>query len=119
LLEYVGDKIDIKQFGGQKGNSITHYLIEFVNFILYNQDMTNPHAVLALMVDFSKAFNRQDHNILITILSDMGCPRWLLEIVISFLSERELIVRHGGLKSGKKSLPGEVRKELVLVCSCF
>ena len=48
LLGYIGDKIDPKQFGGQKGNSITHYLIEFINFILYNQDMTNPHAVLTL-----------------------------------------------------------------------
>ena len=94
------------QFGGQKGNSITHYLIEFVDFILYNQDMTNPNAVLALMVDFSKAFNRQDHNILITTLSDMGCPRWLLEIVMSFLSDRELIVKHNGLNSTKKNLPG-------------
>ena len=27
LLHYVGDKIDSKQFGGQKGNSITHYLV--------------------------------------------------------------------------------------------
>ena len=106
LLEFIGDKMDPKQFGGQKGNSITHYLIEFVNFILYNQDMTNPNAVLALMVDFSKAFNRQDHNTLITILSDMGCPRWLLEIVIAFLSERELIVKYKGLNSERKSLPG-------------
>ena len=55
--------------------------------------MQNPNAVLALMVDFKKAFNRQDHNTLITILSDMGCPKWLLEIVIAFLSERELIVK--------------------------
>ena len=68
--------------------------------------MTNPHAVLALMVDFSKAFNRQNHHTLITILSDMNMPKWLLEIVMSFLSERELIVRHKGLKSAKKSLPG-------------
>ena len=68
--------------------------------------MTNPNAVLALMVDFSKAFNRQDHNTLITILSDMGCPRWLLEIVIAFLSERELIVKYKGLNSERKSLPG-------------
>ena len=89
LLEFVSDKLDPKQFGGQKGNSITHYLIEFVNFILYNQDMTNPNAVLALMVDFSKAFNRQDHNTPITILSDMGCPRWLLEIIMSFLKTKD------------------------------
>ena len=103
LLLFIGDKIDTKQFGGQKGNSITHYLIEFINFILYNQDLTNPHAVLTLLVDYSKAFNRSNHHTIITILSDLGVPKWLLEIVISFLSERELIVRHKGKQSSKKS----------------
>ena len=43
-------------------------------FILYNQDDKDPTAVLACLIDFSKAFNRQDHNILITKLSDMGVP---------------------------------------------
>ena len=68
--------------------------------------MTKPYAVLALMVDFSKAFNRSDHHTLITILSDMGVPKWLLKIVIAFLSERELIVKYKGGKSNKKNLPG-------------
>ena len=66
LLEIFGDKLDFRQYGGTKGNSITHYLIELINFILYNQDCKDPTAVLACLVDFSKAFNRQDHNILIT-----------------------------------------------------
>ena len=90
LLNFVGDKIDPNQYGGQKGNSITHYLIEFINFVLYNQDMSNPRAVLAVMVDFKKAFNRQNHNKLVTLLSDMGVPGWLLNIIIGFLSNREL-----------------------------
>ena len=30
LLKYVGDKIDFRQYGGMKGNSTTHYLIEFI-----------------------------------------------------------------------------------------
>ena len=42
LMEYVGDKLDWGQFGGEKGSSISHYLIEFVNFILYNQDLNIP-----------------------------------------------------------------------------
>ena len=67
LLECIGDQIDTKQFGGQRGNSITHYLIEFTNFILYNQDMKEPHAVLALLVDYSQAFNRSNHHTIITI----------------------------------------------------
>ena len=84
LLEYIGDKIDFRQYGGLKGNSITHYIIEFINFILSSQDSTDQIAVMACLVDFSKAFNRQNHNILISKLSDMGVPGWLLKVVIVF-----------------------------------
>ena len=106
LLEFIGDRIDFRQYGGMKGNSITHYLIEFVNFILANQDSRSPTAILACMVDFSKAFNRQNHNILITKLSDLGVPGWLLKIVMAFLTNRSMIVRYRGARSSQKSLPG-------------
>ena len=71
-MKFVGHKIDWAQYGGLKGNSISHYLIELTNFVLYNQDMKNPQAVLAMMADFLKAYNRVSHNTLIEILSDMG-----------------------------------------------
>ena len=58
------------------------------------------------MVDFSKAFNRQNHNLLITKLSDMGVPAWLLRIVMGFLTDRRMLVRYKGEKSGIKDLPG-------------
>ena len=74
LLKIVGPKIDLRQYGGLKGNSCSHYLIDLVTFILYNQDLKEPKAVLAAMVDFEKAFNRQNHNKLITILHDLGVP---------------------------------------------
>ena len=106
LLDYIGDKIDFRQYGGLKGNSITHYIIEFINFILSCQDSTDQTAVMACLVDFSKAFNRQNHNILISKLSDMGVPGWLLKVVIAFLSEREMIVKYKGAQSSIKSLPG-------------
>ena len=106
LMFYVGDQLDWGQYGGEKGSSISHYLIDLVNFIKYNQDLKIPHAVLAVMVDFSKAFNRINHNIVVTILSEMGVPGWLLKIIIGFLTERELLVRHKGKTSSRKSLPG-------------
>ena len=53
LLEFIGDQIDFRQYGGQKGNSITHYIIEFVNFILLCQDSSDQTAIIACMVDFS------------------------------------------------------------------
>jgi hypothetical protein len=58
------------------------------------------------MVDFSKAFNRQNHGLLITKLSEMGVPGWLLRIVIGFLTDRKMYVRYKGKHSGIKSLPG-------------
>ena len=106
LLEYIENQIDFRQYGGVKGNSITHYLIEFINFILSNQENRVPTAVLACLIDFSKAFNRQNHNILITKLSDMGVPAWLLRIVMSFLSDRNMVVRYKGETSSSKPLPG-------------
>ena len=106
LSGYIKDKIDFRQYGGQKGNSITHYLIKFINFILSCQDSSDQTAILAVMVDFSKAFNRQNHNLLITKLSDMGVPAWLLRIVMGFLTDRRMLVRYKGKKSGIKDLPG-------------
>ena len=77
-----------------------------MNFILFNQDMKDPHLVLACMVDYSKAFNRMDHNTLVTILSDMGVPGWLLKLVIAFLTDRSMILRYKGVSSSKHPLPG-------------
>ena len=106
LMTFIKDKIDFRQYGGLKGNSITHYLIEFINFILSCQDSDDQTAILAVMVDFSKAFNRQNHNLLITKLCDMGVPSWLLKIVIGFLTDRKMVVKYKGEKSGVKDLPG-------------
>lgn len=106
LLEVIGDKLDMRQYGGMKGNSISHYLIELINFILYNQDNEDPTAVLICLIDFAKAFNRQYHSILITKLSDMGVPSWLLKLVASFLQNRTMIVRFKGKLSNPKPLPG-------------
>ena len=119
LLSYIAHKIDRNQFGGLKGNSVTHYLVELINFILYNQDLKDPHAVLATLVEFSKAFNRVNHNIVITTLSKMGVPGWLLKIVASFLSERELIVRFKGRTSSRQKMPGGGPQGSILGCFVF
>ena len=107
LIHYVGEKLDWGQLGGIRGSSSSHYLIDMISYILYKQDLKEPRAVLAAMVDFEKAFNRQNHHQLITKLSDMGVPGWrLLKIVMGFLEERTLIVAYKGEKSGVKEMPG-------------
>ena len=106
LLQYVEKHLDWGQYGGRKGNSVSHYLVDFINFVLYNQDIKKVHAVLAVAIDFSKAFNRQNHNVLIELLSELGVPGWLLLIVMGFLENREMEVFFKGEKSGRKKLPG-------------
>ena len=119
LLFYVGDKLDLSQYGGEKGSGVSHYLIDFINFVLYNQDLQKIHAVLAVAIDFSKAFNRQNHQILITLLSELGVPGWLLAIVIGFLQNRELLVNFKGVSSEKKKCQEGAPKERCLGCSFF
>ena len=63
-------------------------------------------AVLACLVDFSKAFNRKDHNILITKLSDLGVPGRLRRLVAAFLTNRAMRVKYKGAYSNLFSLPG-------------
>ena len=106
VMTFIGHKLDPKQFGGLKGNSISHYMIKLINYILYNQDYNLPIAVLICAIDFSKAFNRINHNIVITKLSDMGVPGWLLHIVMGFLKDRVMVVRYKGHTSETKTLPG-------------
>ena len=71
------------------------------------------------MIDFSKAFNRQNHNILITKLSDMGVPGWLLRIVMAFLKDRRMQVNYKGRFSGIKSLPGGGPQGTILALLLF
>ena len=71
------------------------------------------------MVDFLKAFNRQNHNLLMTKLSDMGVPGWLLNIVMSFLKNREMLVKYKGMQSSIKSLPGGWPQGTILALLLF
>ena len=59
LIHFVGDQMDWSQYWGTRGSSSSHYLIDLLNFIL----------ALAAMIDFEKAFNRQNHHKLVTKLT--------------------------------------------------
>ena len=91
---------------GMKGFSITHYLIKLLHFTHSILDLKQPHAVLAACVDFSKAFNRVSHNLLVQDLYDMHTPPWLLNILVSYLSNRSMVMTHNGHTSRSRALPG-------------
>ena len=120
LMVYIKDKLDKDQFGGQKGHSIAHYLIEITNFVLYNQDLSKPLATLFAGIDISKGFNKIDHLKLVQILAiEMQVPCWLLKIVVSYLSGRTLTLRRQGHTSATEEMPGGTPAGAPLGLLCF
>ena len=119
LLHYVEDKLDPDQFGGRKGHSVAHYLIEVQNAILYNQDLDKPFATVLTAIDISKGFNLLEHNELITRISDMGCPGWLIKILVSYFSGRSLQIRWQTKTSRKMPLNSGAGQGTLLGLFCF
>ena len=95
-----------KQLGGLPGCSVEHYLVLMLDFIHRNIDKSHqePTAVLAGLVDFRKAFNRIDHNVIITILSDLNIPTCSLRLVIS--CPAKMCVRYNGAESSEQDILG-------------
>ena len=95
IMDHVQHRLDPDQLGGLKGSSISHYLIEMTNFILYNQDLKDPLATLATMIDYKQGFNRCQHSIFIEIMSkDYNIPGWLLNILVGYLTKRKLRIKY-------------------------
>ena len=80
-------------------------MLDFVHRNLDNS-REKPAAVVCCLVDFSKAFNRIDHNVIVTILSDLNVPTCALRLVVSYLSNRKMCVRWNGATSNEQDIPG-------------
>ena len=102
---FVEPQIDWGQYGGMPGCSIAHLMIELVTFVAYNLDSRKKQGVLLTAIDYSKAFNRQDHNNFITILFKMNVPGWLFNIIMGFLTKRKMVLTHNGGTSDLLDIP--------------
>ena len=109
IIKDVSQNIDSAQFGNQKGLSTSHYLVKMVHRILTILDSNNQdekYAVLAHMVDWSKAFDRQDPKLSIESFIRCGVRPTLVPILINFFQERKMTVKWHGLLSTVRDLPG-------------
>ena len=106
LLHYIRKYIDPNQFA-VSGSSCSHALIRMIDFILSaTDDPSNPTAVVNLLADWSKAFNKCNHNIIMRILTVMKVPKWLLRQIMSYLEERKMILRFRGCTADPRDMPG-------------
>ena len=99
LKDKICPRIDTRQFGNLKKTSTTHYLVHLMHTIVSNLDKPNVWLNLVL-VDFQKAFDLVDHTTLIrSLLVNFKLDPLLVNIVISFLSNRSQVVKYKNIFS--------------------
>ena len=101
LRPIIMPQLDTRQFGGIKNSSTTHALVRVIQEWL--QAAETPKAIIRACLidfsDFSKAFDRIDHNILIRKLQLLNVPPILLNWCAAFLRNRQQRVKIGQDKS--------------------
>ena len=99
IYEAVKNHISIYQHGFVQGRSTSTNLTLFVNFCLRN--MENKCQTDVIFTDFSKAFDRVSHRILLKKLSFFGFHSFLLKWLSSYLCDRSQFVKIGSTLSFK------------------
>ena len=98
-------KLSDNQYGGRKGTSVDNFLIDTWQTVL--QDLEDHRASSSLIsVDFSKAFNRVDHQKCLEKLEEMGASAETVGLVAAFLYQRTMRVRIGKTYSSAKLVNG-------------
>ena len=76
------------QHGFVRRRSVQTNMLLFLKRIYEALDHDPQSEIIAFYTDFSKAFDKVPHYELIQKLIDVGVGRWLLEILIDYLSDR-------------------------------
>ena len=94
LINDIKDKIDPKQFGCLKGTSTSLCLSDIFRNWLSSLDSPGQYVRICYL-DFSKAFDRINLNILVQKLIAIGAQAPLIKWICNFLSERTQRVKIG------------------------
>ena len=84
--------------GSVKGTSTVHAHIELVHRWKAALESSGT-MTRVLLVDFSKAFDKVDHHILLTKCASLGLPNWITKWLTSFLCQRKQRVKIGSVKA--------------------
>jgi len=94
MLEILQPSFDKYQFGAIKGRSTAHALISLLHEWMETLDAGGSDRTM--FVDFRKAFDHVDHNLLISKLLPYDIPHCIIRWVHSYLSYRRQRVRVNG-----------------------
>jgi hypothetical protein len=85
-------KLNLSQFGGIKGSGIDLLLTKLFDEV--SSAIDRGDVAILTSIDFSKAFNRINHNLLIRDLIDLGADAWLVRVLSSYLDKRMMRVKY-------------------------
>ena len=86
LHDFIGRKIHQNQFGFRRRHSTVTQLITYFDYV--SRELDENENVYAFYLDFSKAFDKVPHHILLRKLRDFGIGGRLLQLLSSYLSNR-------------------------------
>ena len=87
IWDIVQDRVDPNQYSYSKKSSTTNALVDLLHRCYTNTDASIQNARI-LLLDFSKAFDLLNHNILLQKLESFGLPNTLMKWIASFPTER-------------------------------
>ena len=109
VMDTARDIIDNHQFGPLCGSSTIHALVELVH--LWQKALDVPgRRERVLLFDFSKAFDRVDHSLLLEMFGNLGLPNFLVRWLTSFLCQRRQKVKLGSAQSEWATMNVESRR---------
>ena len=93
------------QYGGRKGSSCEHYVIDLLTKIHESLDQKETACNL-IAIDFKKAFNTLDHSACLERLRQSGASTFTLSMVRSFLANRQMRAKIGRTLSDSRRIKG-------------
>jgi hypothetical protein len=97
ILERIEDKLDDHQYGALKCRSTTHALVDMLHH--WHNAVDKGQSVRTVFIDFAKAFDHVDHNVLVDKLLAFGLPDTIIRWMCSFLMHRRQRVKIGDFLS--------------------
>ena len=106
MISDMKDKIEPSQYANQKGLSIQHYLVKFIDRILEGVEKSEACAVLATLVDWKQAFPHQCPTLGVKSFVQNGVRPALIPLLINYFQGRRMKVKWQGEISNERKLKG-------------
>ena len=111
------EKLNHEQSGFREGRSTQDNIFIYLQSII--QKKNRKHKSSSIFIDFEKAFDKVNHRYLLYKLNNMKLPKYLLNIIKSFLSNRKCFISFDPFNSDTFNINAGVPGILPITYSLF